>query len=282
MGPALAGVDVAYYLVHSTGRGSDGNFAERDQEGAANFATVASAAGTRRIVYLSGLGEGSEHLDSRNATAETLRGGKVPVAYFRAAAVIGAGSESFRTVYYLVKRLPLMVTPRWVSTPTQPIAAQDVVAYLAAASDLDADLDRDLQIAGLDVTSYDGMIDELAAALKQCSPPRVSVPGPLPQASSLWISLITPSTRVFARPLGEGTIDRNCCTDPLRHGRPAADRTHPTDWGRCAMRWRRCRLPDGSGPDRAADGPDTGRSDSQRETGTEQTPARRLVRFITR
>ena len=122
LGPALEGVDVAYYLVHSMGRGADGDFAQRDQEGAANFAAAAAAAGVRRIVYLGGLGEGSEHLASRHATAETLRAGEVPVTYFRAAAVIGAGSESFRTVFYLVRRLPLMVTPRWVTTRTQPIA----------------------------------------------------------------------------------------------------------------------------------------------------------------
>ena len=103
-----------------------------------NFAAAAAAAGVRRIVYLGGLGEGSEHLASRHATAETLRAGEVPVTYFRAAAVIGAGSESFLTVFYLVRRLPLMVTPRWVTTRTQPIAVDDAVAYLAAAADLDA------------------------------------------------------------------------------------------------------------------------------------------------
>jgi uncharacterized protein YbjT (DUF2867 family) len=94
--PALEGVDVAYYLVHSMGRGSKGDFAARDKAGAANFAAAAAGAGVGRIVYLGGLGEGSEHLASRHATAETLRAGEVPVTYFRAAAVIGAGSESFR------------------------------------------------------------------------------------------------------------------------------------------------------------------------------------------
>ena len=99
------------------GRGSDGDFAARDKEGAGNFAAAAAAAGVRRIVYLGGLGEGSEHLASRHATAEALRGGEVPVTYFRAAAVIGAGSESFLTVFYLVRRLPVMITPRWVDHP---------------------------------------------------------------------------------------------------------------------------------------------------------------------
>jgi uncharacterized protein YbjT (DUF2867 family) len=128
LGPALEGAEVAYYLVHSMGRGGDGDFAERDHRAAANFATAAAEVGVKRIVYLGGLGEGSKHLDSRHATAETLREGEVPVSYFRAAAVLGAGSESFRTVFYLVRRLPVMVTPRWVATRTQPIAIDDVVA----------------------------------------------------------------------------------------------------------------------------------------------------------
>ncbi|HEU4598515.1 MAG TPA: NAD(P)H-binding protein, partial [Solirubrobacterales bacterium] len=123
---ALAGAEVAYYLVHSMGRGGDAEFAERDKRAARNFAEAAAAAGMKRIVYLGGLGRGSEHLDSRHATAEVLGEGPVPVTYFRAAAVIGAGSESFRTVFYLVRRLPAMVTPRWVDTRTQPIAIDDV------------------------------------------------------------------------------------------------------------------------------------------------------------
>lgn len=204
LGPALEGVDVAYYLVHSMGRGSDGDFAARDHEGAENFAEAAAAAGVKRIVYLGGLGEGSKHLDSRHATAETLREGEVPVAYFRAAAVIGAGSESFRTVFYLVRRLPVMVTPRWVRTRTQPIAADDVVAYLAAASDLGLPADREIQIGGPDVTTYGGMIDELARALGRRAPLRITVPVLTPRLSSLWIGLVTPVDPGVARPLIEG------------------------------------------------------------------------------
>lgn len=214
LGPALEGAEVAYYLVHSMGRGANADFASRDHEGAENFAAAAAGAGVQRIVFLGGLGEGSEHLDSRNATAETLETGKVPVAYFRAAAVIGAGSESFLTVYYLVKRLPLMVTPRWVSTPTQPIAVADAVSYLAAAADLEADLDRELQIGGPDVTSYDGMIDEMAAALGRRSPLRVSVPVLSPHISSLWISLLTPVDSGVAAPLVEGLATETVVTDP--------------------------------------------------------------------
>jgi uncharacterized protein YbjT (DUF2867 family) len=213
LGPALAGVDVAYYLVHSMGRGSDGDFAARDKEGAANFAAAAAAGGVRRIVYLGGLGKGSKHLASRHATAETLAAGSVPVTYFRAAAVIGAGSESFRTVLYLVKRLPAMVTPRWVTTRTQPVAIDDVIAYLAAAADLDLAVEREIQIGGPDVTTYGGMIDELARALERRPPLRVTVPVLSPKLSSLWIGLVTPVDAGVARPLIEGLATETVVSD---------------------------------------------------------------------
>lgn len=211
---ALGGVEVAYYLVHSMGRGADGDFAERDLDGARNFAAAAAAAGVRRIVYLGGLGEGSKHLDSRHATAQVLQEGGVPVTYFRAAAVIGSGSESFRTVFYLVKRLPVMVTPRWVTTRTQPIAIGDAVAYLAAAADLGLEVDREIQIGGPDVTTYGGMIDQLAQALGRRRPLRLTVPVLTPSLSSLWIGLVTPVDVGVARPLVEGLATETVVTDP--------------------------------------------------------------------
>lgn len=214
LGPALEGADVAYYLVHSMGRGSDGDFAARDQEGAENFAAAAAAAGVKRIVYLGGLGEGSKHLDSRHRTAETLRRGEVPVVYFRAAAVLGAGSESFRTAFYLVRRLPLMVTPRWVSTRTQPVAVADAVAYLAAAADLELPVERQIEIGGPDVTTYGGMIDELARALGRRPPTRITVPLLTPFLSSLWIGLVTPVDSGVAKPLIEGLATETVVDDP--------------------------------------------------------------------
>jgi len=214
LGPALEGVDVAYYLVHSMGRGSDGDFAARDHAGAENFSAAAEKAGVRRIVYLGGLGEGSMHLDSRHATARTLQAGNVPLAYFRAAAVLGAGSESFRTVFHLVRRLPVMVTPKWVTTRTQPIAIEDVLAYLAAAVDLDAPLDREIQIGGADLTTYGGMIDELARAIGRRPPLRITVPVLTPYLSSLWIGLVTPVDAGVARPLIEGLATETVVTDP--------------------------------------------------------------------
>jgi uncharacterized protein YbjT (DUF2867 family) len=214
LGPALEGVEVAYYLVHSMGRGAQGDFAERDRRGAENFAAAAAAAGVRRIVYLGGLGEGSKHLDSRHATAETLGGGVVPLAYFRSAAVIGAGSESFRTLFYLVRRLPAMVTPRWVGTRTQPIAVADAVAYLAAAADLGLAADREIEIGGPEVTTYGGMIDELAAALGRRPPLRIQVPLLTPRLSSLWIGLVTPVDAGVAKPLIEGLATETVVDDP--------------------------------------------------------------------
>jgi uncharacterized protein YbjT (DUF2867 family) len=214
LGPALAGVDVAYYLVHSMGRGADGDFAQRDKDGARNFAAAAAVAGVRRIVYLGGLGEGSKHLASRHATAAILRAGDVPVTYLRAAAVIGSGSESFLTVFHLVKRLPLMITPRWVTTRTQPIAIADAVSFLAGAAEIEAPLDREIQIGGPDVTTYGGMIDELARALDRRPPPRITVPVLSPALSSLWIGLVTPVDAGVARPLIEGLATETVVTDP--------------------------------------------------------------------
>lgn len=226
LGPALEGAEIAYYLVHSMGRGGGGDFASRDGEGARNFAAAAAAAGVKRIVYLGGLGSGSEHLNSRHSAAVTLQAGDVPVAYYRAAAVIGAGSESFRTVYYLVRRLPAMVTPRWTTIRTQPIAAGDVVADLAAAIDLDAPLDRELQVGGPDVTTYGGMIDELAKALGRRPPIRVTVPVLTPRLSSLWVGLVTPVDTGVARPLVEGLSHETVVADPSgMEVLPALERT---------------------------------------------------------
>jgi uncharacterized protein YbjT (DUF2867 family) len=213
LGQALEGVDVAYYLVHSMGRGADGDFAERDHQGAENFAAAAAAAGVKRIVYLGGLGEGSKHLDSRHQTAEALRAGAVPVTYFRAAAVLGAGSESFRTAFYLVRRLPAMVTPRWVATRTQPVAVADAVAFLASAADLELPCEREIEIGGPDVTTYGGMIDELARAQGRRPPLRLTVPLLTPFLSSLWIGLVTPVDAGVAKPLIEGLATETVVTD---------------------------------------------------------------------
>jgi len=217
LGPALEGTDVAYYLVHSMGRGSaDGEFAERDLTGARNFRDAAAEAGVRRMVYMGGLGdtEGSEHLRSRHETAEELGSGEVPVVYLRAAAVIGAGSESFRMVRHLVKNLPAMITPRWVDIRTQPIAIADVISYLSQTATLGPEVEREIEIGGPDVVTYGGMMDAVARASGKRPPRRISVPLLTPSLSSLWVGLVTPVDTGVARPLINGLTTETVVKDP--------------------------------------------------------------------
>ncbi|MEA2449275.1 MAG: hypothetical protein QOG63_1207 [Thermoleophilaceae bacterium] len=200
-------VDVAYYLVHSMGRGSkDGDFAARERKAAHTFAEMAQREGVGRVVYLGGLGDEprSEHLRSRNETAEILRDHGPPLTYFRAAMVVGAQSESFRTLRYLVERLPVMVAPSWLETPTQPIGIDDVVAYLTQAPDVDESRGREVQIGGPDVVSYGEMLDVMATALGTRRRPKLRVPLLSPGLSSRWIGLVTPVDAGVARPLVEG------------------------------------------------------------------------------
>ena len=214
--PALQDVRVAYYLVHSMGRGaSDGDFATRDRAAAENFGTAASEAGVELIVYLGGLTEGgSKHLASRHETAEVLRSSGVPVTYFRAAAVIGAGSESFLLTLYLVRRLPVMVTPKWTAVRTQPIAIADVLRYLLQAPEVTEAHGREIEIGGPDVTTYAGMMDACAEAIGIRSRPRIPVPLLTPWLSSLWVGLVTPVDVGVARPLIEGAESETIVGDP--------------------------------------------------------------------
>jgi uncharacterized protein YbjT (DUF2867 family) len=200
------GAAVAYYLVHSMGRGGDGDFQQRERRAAENFAEMAKRESVGRVVYLGGLGDApkSMHLRSRAQTAEILREQGPPLTYFRAAMVVGAGSESYRTLRYLVQRLPAMIGPAWLKTPTQPIAVEDVVAYLSRAPDVPESKGREVQIGGPDVLSYGDMLDRMAYALKTYPRPRVPVPLLTPWLSSLWIGLVTPVDAGVARPLVEG------------------------------------------------------------------------------
>ena len=205
LGPALAGVRVAYYLVHSMVAGVD--FATLDRQAAENFGRAAARAGVRRIVYLGGLaddaGSLSTHLKSRAQTGEALRLGGVPVIEFRASIVIGAGSLSFEMIRALVERLPAMVCPRWVRTLTQPIAVDDVLAYLMAALDLEDDGTRVFEIGGPDVVSYGDMMKKYAQ-LRGLR--RLLLPVPLltPRLSALWLALVAPAQARVGRALVEG------------------------------------------------------------------------------
>ena len=207
------GVDYAYYLVHAMAGGA--GFAGREQEGAVNFARAAKQAGVRRVIYLGGLGEAlSEHLRSRHATALALQAEGPPLTYFRAAMVVGARSESYRTLRYLVKRLPVMIAPAWLRTETQPIAVQDAVEYLALAPEIPASLGREVQIGGPDVLAYGEMLDRMALAMGMRPRPQVPVPLISPALSSLWLGLVTPVDTNVARPLVEGLRSATVVTDP--------------------------------------------------------------------
>jgi uncharacterized protein YbjT (DUF2867 family) len=213
---AGTGADIAYYLVHGMGRGSSDDFAEGERRAAKAFAEMAKGEGVGRVVYLGGLGDrpGSKHLRSRHETAVVLRDAGPPLTYFRAAMVVGAGSESYKTLRYLVARLPAMIAPSWLKTKTQPIAIDDVLEYLAAAPRVSASAGREVQIGGPDVLSYGDMLDRMAAALGTYRRPKLPVPLLTPRLSSLWIGLITPVDAGVARPLIEGLSTETVVTDP--------------------------------------------------------------------
>jgi uncharacterized protein YbjT (DUF2867 family) len=210
------GVDIAYYLVHSMGRGGDGDFEERERRAARAFAEMARDEGVERVAYLGGLGDqpSSKHLRSRHETSKILGEHGPPLTYFRAAMVVGSKSESYRTLRYLVERLPAMIAPSWLKTPTQPIGVDDVVAYLAATPSVEESEGREVQIGGPDVLSYGDMLDSMADALGKRRRPRVPVPLLTPQLSSLWIGLVTPVDAGVARPLVEGLATKTVVTDP--------------------------------------------------------------------
>ena len=212
------GVDVAYYLVHSMGRsgGGGGNYRSKDVEAARSFARMARREGVGRVVYLGGLGDqpGSEHLRSRHETGLALRDEGPPLTYFRAAMVVGARSESYRTLRYLVERLPAMIAPAWLSTKTQPIAIDDVLAYLEQAPSVPASEGREVQIGGPDILSYGEMLDRMADVLGRRRRPKLPVPLLSPWLSSLWIGLVTPVDAGVARPLVEGLSTTTVVTEP--------------------------------------------------------------------
>ena len=206
---------MAYYLVHGMGRGSNGDFTQRERAAASNFARMAKEEGVERVIYLGGLGEpASKHLRSRHETSRILGAEGPPLTYFRAAMVVGAGSESYRTLRYLVQRLPAMIAPAWLSTPTQPIGADDVVEYLSLAAETPEAADREVQIGGPDVLSYAEMLDRMAVALGVRRRPKIAVPLLSPTLSSHWIGLVTPVDAAVARPLVEGLMVETVVTDP--------------------------------------------------------------------
>ncbi|MFN0135773.1 MAG: SDR family oxidoreductase [Phycisphaerae bacterium] len=221
---AMRGCRAAYYLVHSMDAAGP-QYRQRDRLLAERFGRAAAAAGVERIIYLGGLGETgsglSEHLSSRREVEIALSGGgtsvprqnTVPVTVLRAAMIIGSGSASFEILRYLVERLPIMITPRWVSTPSQPIAVRDVLHYLIAALETPATIGRTLDIGGPEVRSYAEIMSDMAAALHLRRRLVIPVPVLTPRLSSLWIHLVTPLHASIARPLAEGLRNRVVCRD---------------------------------------------------------------------
>lgn len=192
LGPALEGIETAFYLVHSMG--SSGEFEEQDRTAALNFGTAARRAGVKRIVYLGGLGHGddlSPHLRSRHEVGEVLRESGVPVLEFRASIVLGSGSLSFEMIRALVERLPVMITPRWVGVQAQPIAIDDLIAYLIAALTVPLDSSRVVEIGGADRVSYGDLMREYARQ-RGLRIVMIRVPLLTPWLSSLWLGLVTP------------------------------------------------------------------------------------------
>ena len=217
IGPATEGVTTAYYLIHSMEEGG-APFEERDRTAATNFARAASESGVERIVFLGGLGDDedpdlSPHLASRHETGRLLAEHGPAVLELRAGMVIGAGSASFRMLEDLVRRLPVMITPTWVETRSQPIAIDDVITYLDGARELTLDEPHTIvEIGGADVLSYREMMRRLGA-MRGRSPRILPVPVLTPWLSSLWCGLVTSVPTSVAKPLIEGQRNETIVRD---------------------------------------------------------------------
>lgn len=213
--PALDDVDTVYYLVHSMAGGRAG-FERRDREAAENFVRAAEKAGVRRVIYLGGLGETgdklSEHLKSRLEVADILRSGKFAMTFLRAAVIVGAGGASFELVRGLVKRLPLMITPRWVSTKCQPIAVDDVISYLTGCLTDERTAGRTFDIGGPEILTYRDMMERFAR-LECKSLFIIPVPVLTPKLSSYWVALFSPVPPSVSMPLIEGLGNEVICRD---------------------------------------------------------------------
>jgi uncharacterized protein YbjT (DUF2867 family) len=214
---AMEGVDVVYYLIHSMGGRAGSDFAATDRRAASNVALVAAEKGVGRIIYLGGLGEEgaelSEHLASRREIEGILAETGLPVTAFRAAVIVGAGSVSFRMVRYLAERLPVLITPRWVSTHIQPVAEDDVLRYLVDTLRVPGSVGRKIEIGGADVLTYGDMI-RVYSRLRGLRRSLIPVPVLTPRLSSYWVGLVTPVPISIAAPLIEGMKSEVVVRDP--------------------------------------------------------------------
>jgi uncharacterized protein YbjT (DUF2867 family) len=215
LGNAFRGIDTAYYLVHAMS-GTRSGFEERDRVAAENFVAYAEKFGVRRVIYLGGLGEEgdhlSEHLASRLAVAKILKSGAFQTTYLRAAVIIGAGGASFEMIRSLVQNLPIMITPRWVSTRCQPIAVSDVIAYLVGCLKDERTAGQTYDIGGPELLSYREMMERFAE-IRNKHITIFPVPFLTPKLSSYWVGLITPVKPSISMPLIEGLGNEVICHD---------------------------------------------------------------------
>jgi uncharacterized protein YbjT (DUF2867 family) len=213
---ACEGCSAVYYLVHSMNPGNK-DFAHTDRDAANFMVAAAEAAGIERIIYLGGLGEEneklSEHLRSRTEVAQILCSSKIPVTVLRAAMIIGSGSASFEILRYLVERLPIMITPRWVNTPSQPIGIRNVLHYLIACLDCPETIGETFDIGQEEIVTYRQLMEIFAEEAGLAKRLIIPVPVLTPHLSSLWIHLVTPVPAVLARPLAEGLSNEVICHD---------------------------------------------------------------------
>jgi uncharacterized protein YbjT (DUF2867 family) len=213
---AAEGVDVAYYLVHSMG-GSGDDFAQRDRDAARTFGEAMARAGVRRTVYLGGLEGGrdaaSEHLRSRQEVADVLHEAVPELVHVRAAMIVGDASASFQMLRGLVQHLPVMITPKWLQTRSQPVAIADVVATLAALATRD-EAPAEVQLGGADVLTYREMLVRFAAVEGRRRPLLINVPLFTPRLSSYWVALVTPVELGLVKPLVEGLSAETVVREP--------------------------------------------------------------------
>jgi len=213
---ALQGAFALYYFIHSMNP-DNADFARADREAAHNMVQAAAEAGLPRLIYLGGLGENSpdlsKHLRSRAEVGEILQTGPTPVTIFRAGMIVGSGSTSFEILRYLVERLPVMITPRWVSTPSQPIAIRNVLFYLIECLKVEATSGRSFDIGGPEVLAYSDLMQIYAAEAGLIK--RIIIPVPVftPTLSSHWIHFVTPVPNYIARPLAEGLRNPVVCQE---------------------------------------------------------------------
>lgn len=213
---ACQGCEVVYYLVHSM-NARQKDFVSADRQAAQNLVASADKAGIKRIIYLGGLGEDgknlSKHLRSRIEVSQIIQAGHVPATTLRAAMIIGAGSISFEILRSLVDRLPVMITPRWVSTQSQPIAVCNVLTYLIGCLEAPETMGKIFDIGGPDVLSYRQLMDIYAQEVKTFKRWIIPVSVLTPSLSSHWIQLVTSYPAYIARPLAEGLRNRVVCRE---------------------------------------------------------------------